>query len=255
MGDPRPDYVQSLERGLAVLCAFSREEPELTLSDVGRRTNLSRATARRLLLTLLTLGYVATDGRVFKLRPRVLNLGYAYLSSLAVAELALPTMEDLSRRLKESSSAAVLDGTEIVYVARVAVNRIMSISLAVGSRLPAHATSMGRVLLSGLRPAELDEYFKRATLKRFTDRTVVDEQQLRGILDEVRERGWVLLDQELEDGVRSVAAPLCDATGRPVAAMNVSAHAGRVDRQRMLDEFVPALLEGAATVSGALRAR
>ena len=132
MGEPRPDYVQSLERGLAVLRAFSSAEPELTLSDVARRTALSRATARRLLLTLLELGYVATDGRVFKLRPRVLDLGYAYLSSLAVADLAVPTMEDLSRRFRESSSAAVLDGTEIVYVARVAVNRIMSISLAVG---------------------------------------------------------------------------------------------------------------------------
>ncbi|HEY8756670.1 MAG TPA: IclR family transcriptional regulator C-terminal domain-containing protein [Candidatus Dormibacteraeota bacterium] len=255
MGEPRPDYVQSLERGLAVLRSFSREEPELTLSDVARRTNLSRATARRLLLTLLELGYVATDGRMFQLRPKVLDLGYAYLSSLAVAELAMPIMEDLSRVLKESSSAAVLDGTEIVYVARVAVNRIMSISLAVGSRLPAHATSMGRILLSGLPPDELDEYFERATLARLTDRTVVDEKRLRGILDEARERGWVLLDQELEDGVRSVAAPLCDGRGRAVAAMNVSAHAGRVDRQRMLDEFVPALVEGAAMVSRAISAR
>lgn len=255
MGEARPDYVQSLERGLSVLCAFSREEPELTLSDVARRTNLSRATARRLLLTLLKLGYVSTDGRLFTLRPRVLDLGYAYLSTLAVAELALPTMEELSRRLNESSSVAILDGTEIVYVARVAVNRIMSISLAVGSRLPAHASSMGRVLLSGLSPGQLNEYFKRATLVRLTDRTVGDEEELRGILDDVRERGWVLLDQELEDGVRSVAAPLCDASGRPVAAMNVSSHAGRTSLERMIEEFVPALLTGAANVSAALRAR
>jgi IclR family pca regulon transcriptional regulator len=255
MPEPRPDYVQSLERGLAVLTSFSGETPALTLSDVARRTGLTRATARRLLLTLEELGYVGSDGRLFRLRPKTLCIGYAYLSSLPVAEIAVPYMEELSNALHESSSAAILDGEDIVYIARVPAKRIMSVGLAVGSRLPAHATSMGRVLLSALEPAELDAFLGTATLTPMTQRTVTDPCRLREILDQTRRRGWALVDQELEDGVRSIAAPIRDGSARPVAALNCSAHAGRVTLERLVAEFVPRLLDAAGRISAALGAR
>lgn len=255
MAEARPDYVQSLERGLRVLTTFSAEAPELSLSDVARRTGLKRATSRRILLTLEELGYVASNGRRFSLRPRALDVGYAYLSTMPVAEIAIPFMEELSRHFNESSSVAVLDGTDIVYIARVQANRIMSINLAVGSRLPAYATSMGRVLLAWLTPVELDAYFATARLATLTERTVAREERLREILAEVRARGWALTDQELEDGVRSVAAPLLARDRRAVAAMNMSTHAGRVSLARLRDEFVPRLLEAAEGVSRALRSR
>jgi IclR family transcriptional regulator, pca regulon regulatory protein len=255
MPEARPDYVQSLERGLAVLTSFSGETPALTLSDVARRTGLTRATARRLLLTLEELGYVGSDGRLFRLRPKTLCIGYAYLSSLPVAEIAVPYMEELSTALHESSSAAILDGEDIVYIARVPAKRIMSVGLAVGSRLPAHATSMGRVLLAALEPARLDAFLDTATLAPITDRTVTDPCRLREILDQTRRRGWALVDQELEDGVRSIAAPLRDGSARPVAALNCSAHAGRVTLERLAAEFVPRLLDAAERISAALGAR
>ena len=255
MQDARPDYVQSLERGLAVLTSFSGDAPALTLSDVARRTGLTRATARRLLLTLEELGYVGSDGRLFRLRPKTLDIGYAYLSSLPVAEIAVPSMEELSTALHESSSAAILDGEDIVYIARVPAKRILSIGLAVGSRLPAHATSMGRVLLAALPAPDLDSLLATATLTPLTERTETDPCRLRRILDKVRCRGWALVDQELEDGVRSIAAPLRDGGGRAVAALNVSTHAGRVTRERLVAEFVPRLLDATARISGALGAR
>lgn len=251
----RPDFVQSLERGLAVITAFSADVPAQTLSEVARRTGLTRATARRLLLTLEKLGFVAKSGGRFRLLARVLDLGYAYLSALPVAELALPPMEDLSRTLHESSSAAVLDGLDVVYVARVPANRIMSIRLAVGARLPAYPTSMGRVLLADLTPEALDGYFTDVDLRPLTERTVVDETRLRELLAEVRMRGWAMVDQELEDGVRSIAAPLRDSTGRAVAALNVSTHAGRVNRERLIEEFLPALLGASRMISQALGSR
>jgi IclR family pca regulon transcriptional regulator len=253
--EQRSDHVQSLERGLAVLTAFSADAPEMTLSDVARRTGLTRATARRLLLTLQGLGYVGTDGRLFRLRPRVLDIGYAYLSSLPVPEVALPYMEDLSADLHESSSVAVLDGADIVYVARVPAKRIMSIVLAVGSRLPAHATSLGRVLLADLDAVALDRYLATAELAPLTERTVVDPDRLRAVLRRVASQGWAMIDQELEHGVRSVAAPLRDRRGSAVAAINVSAHAGRVSAERMREDFVPRLVEAAEAISAALRAR
>ncbi len=255
MPEARPDYVQSLERGLAVLTSFSGEAPALTLSDVARRTGLTRATARRLLLTLEELGYVGSDGRLFRLRPKTLCIGYAYLSSLPVAEIAVPYMEELSTTLHESSSAAILDGEDIVYIARVPAKRIMSVGLAGGTRLPAHAASMGRVLLAALGPAELDAFLGTATLTAITERTVTGPCRLRQILEQTQRRGWALVDQELEDGVRSIAAPLRDGSARPVAALNCSAHAGRVTLERLVAEFVPRLLDAAGRISAALGAR
>ena len=209
------DFVQSLERGLAVLRAFSQDHPALTLSEVARLTGLTRATARRLLLTFAALGYVTADGRRFELTPKVLDLGYAYLSSVGIGQIAEPFMEALSQQVHESVSVAVLDGDEIVYVARVPTKRIMTISLALGSRLPAAATSLGRALLADLPPAELDAFLARVELAPRTDRTITDPDELRATLDDVRRQGWVLLDQELEDGVRSVATALRDRRAAP----------------------------------------
>jgi len=251
----RLEHVQSLERGLAVLTTFTHDLPELTLSEVARRTGLARATARRLLLTLERLGYVGSDGRYFTLRARALDIGYAYLSSLPVADIALPYMEELSGRLNESSSSAVLDGEDIVYVARVPARRIMSINLAVGTRLPAYATSMGRVLLASLTPGALDAYFARAPFKVLTVRTVAEEGPLRDILARIRIDGWALVDRELEAGVRSVAVPLLDRKGVAAAAMNLSAHAGRVSLEQLREQYLPLLLEAARQISRALSTR
>ena len=249
------EFVQSLERGLAVIQTFSRERPWMTLAEVARGTDLTRATARRLLFTLCALGYAAHDGKRFTLTARVLDLGYAYLSSLDLTEIAQVEMEALVERTHESSSSAVLDGSEIVYVVRVPTKRIMTISLGLGSRLPAYAASMGRVLLAELAPEALDDYLATAKLKPLTERTITHPDALRAVLDKVRRQGWALVDQELEEGIRSVAAPLRDRRGRAVAALNVSSHAGRVDLATLRGEFLPAVVETAARISERLARR
>jgi IclR family transcriptional regulator, pca regulon regulatory protein len=249
------EFIQSLERGLAVLRVFGADAPSLTLSDAARRAGLTRATARRVLHTLTTLGYVAFDGKYFELTPRVLDIGYAYLSSLHLSDLAQPAMEALSERVNESVSAAVLDGDEIVYVARVPTTRILTISLGLGSRLPAHCTSLGRVLLAGLPIDAFDEYAARIDLQARTERTITDRAQFCQMISDVRERGYALLDQELEDGVRSVAAPLRDRQGRVVAALNVGTQASRTTLARLRNEIVPELLTAAKAINGLLAKR
>jgi IclR family pca regulon transcriptional regulator len=244
-----PDFVQSLARGLSVITAFSRERPSMTLTEVAQATGLTRAAARRFLLTLHRLGYMYMNEREFSLSPRTLELGYAYLSTTPFWELATPHMETLVDRLHESCSVSVLDGDEVVYVARVPTKRIMTIALAVGSRLPAYATSMGRVLLAGLPPDEFDSYRKRVTLKPLAPRTVTNRDTLRELVDETRLQGWALVDQELEQGVRSVAAPLCDGKGAVIGAINVSAHAARTTLDQLRREFLPVLLDTAAAIS------
>jgi IclR family pca regulon transcriptional regulator len=248
------DYVQSLERGLAVIRAFDAEHPELGLSDVARATGLPRAAARRFLLTLVELGYVRADAGRFSLRPRVLELGYAYLSGLGLPEVAQPHMESLVARVNESCSMSVLDDTDIVYVVRVPTRRIMAITLAVGTRLPAYATSMGRVLLAALPPDELDERLERIAIRPLTAKTVADVAELRSRLDRVREQRWAAVDQELEEGVRSAAAPVRDASGRVVAALNVSAHASRTSMQALRRDILPLLQETATAIETELRA-
>ena len=249
------DFVQSLERGLAVIQAFSATRPRLTLSDVARETGLTRAAARRFLLTLQQLGFVDSDDREFFLTPRILQLGYAYLSSTPFWDLAQAHIEELVDRLHESSSISVLDRDEIVYVARVPTKRIMTISLAVGSRLPAFATSMGRVMLADLPDAQIDAYLARAELTPLTSRTVTDPVALRALLLEVREQGWALVDQELEDGVRSIAAALRGADGRALGALNVSAHATRTNLDALRRQFLPALLETTERINADLSRR
>ena len=245
--------MQSLERGLSVIRAFDAEHRELGLSEVARATGLTRAAARRFLLTLVELGYVHFDGSRFSLRPRVLELGFAYLSSLTLPEVAEPHMEALVAKINESSSISVLDDTDIVYVARVPTRRIMSITLAVGSRLPAYATSMGRVLLAALPAAECEKRLARIEVRPLTPRTVKDHDALRAVLDQVRREGCAVTDQELEQGLRSAAVPLHDASGTVVAALNVSVHASRATMAELRARFLPPLREAAAAIDAELR--
>jgi IclR family pca regulon transcriptional regulator len=245
--------VQSLERGLSVIRAFDGEHRELGLSEVARATGLTRAAARRFLLTLVSLGYMHFDGGRFSLRPRVLELGFAYLSSLSLPEFAEPHMEALVAQLNESSSISVLDDTDVVYVARVPTRRIMSITLAVGTRLPAYATSMGRVLLAALPDAELEERLARIDVRPLTPRTVKDHDALRKVLDQVRRQGWAVVDQELEQGLRSAAVPIHDASGAVVAALNVSVHASRASMAELRGRFLPPARAAAEAIDAELR--
>ena len=254
-GARRTDFVQSLDRGLAVIRCFSSEHPSLTLSEVAERTGLTRAAARRFLLTLQELGYVGSSGRQFSLRPRVLALGYAYLSSFSVAQIAQPHLEDLAEELHESCSVSVLDGDDLVYVARASANRIMTIALTVGTRLPPYPTSMGRVLLAYLPERELNAHLSRTTLRKLTDHTVADEQELRALLATVRTQGWAAVDQELEAGVRSIAVPIRDGSRKVVAAINASAHAARVPMRTLEKQFLPRLLDCARQIDSELATR
>jgi len=251
VNDRGDHFVQSLERGLAVIRAFGSDDPELTLSDVARRTGLTRAAARRFLLTLADLGYVRFDGRLFALTPRVLDLGYAYLSSLSLPEVAEPHLERLAAEVHESSSVSVLDGDEIVYVGRVPTSRIMRVAINVGTRFPAYATSMGRVLLAALEPDELDAYLARAEIRPLTARTIATPEALRAELDRVRAQGWALVDQELEEGLRSIAVPVRNGS-RVVAAVNVSAHASRASKDTVRKVLLPPLLRTAAHIEADL---
>jgi len=247
------DFVQSLERGLAVIRAFDAEHRELALSEVARLTGLTRAAARRFLLTLVKLGYVNLSQGRFSLRPRVLELGYAYLSSLTLPEVALPHMEQLVAKVNESCSISVLDDIDVVYVARVPTRRIMSITLAVGTRLPAFVTSMGRVLLAGLPDEELEERLARIEVTPLTSRTVADKDELRTILAGVRRQGYAATDQELEEGLRSLAVPLRSSSGAVTAALNVSVHASRASMAALRREFLPLARRTAAAIEEDLR--
>ena len=252
---PRPgdSYVQSFARGLDVIRTFSATAPQQTLTEVAARASLTRAGARRILLTLQTLGYVESDGRMFRLTPRILDLGFAYLSSMPIWNLAEPVMEQLVAEVRESSSAAVLDGTDIVYVLRVPTHKIMKNSLGVGSRLPAYCTSMGRMLLASLPDAELRSRLAASALEARTRHTVTDPEILRTRIQQVGRQGWCLVNQELEEGLISVAAPVSDRTGRMVAAINISGQANRTSARVMQDTILPALRAAAALISSLLQ--
>jgi IclR family pca regulon transcriptional regulator len=225
---PRGDYfVQSLERGFAVIKAFSAQEPELTLSDIARRTGMTRAAARRFLLTLVDLGYVAVADRRFRLRPAVLELGFTYLSVLSLPELAIPYLTTLSEEVHETTSMATLDLPDVVYVARVGGRRVMASGIAVGTRIPAYVSAHGRVLLAGLSDDRLDAYLAATRLTPRTARTITDPAVLRERVLAAREQGWALIDQELEESVTSLAVPVHGPTGEVLASLNVGTHSSR----------------------------
>lgn len=238
--------MKSLDRTLAVIRSFDAEHQAMTLSEVARRADITRAAARRILLSLADLGYAEHVGALFRLRPRVLELGFAYLDSMGLAHRGQRALEALTAVIAEPCSMSVLDDTEIVYVARSVVSRLVTVSVGVGTRLPAYATAMGRVLLAGLEPAALDAYFKRAKFQRFTAKTIVEPARLRRVLAEVRARGWAYVRDELEIGMEAVAVPVADAGGRVVAA--ISAYTARVSQETAIRSFVPKLRDTAREI-------
>jgi len=237
------DFVASLEKGLAVIEAFDANQQRLTLSDVAKLTGITRAAARRYLRTLTKLNYADFDGRYFSLSPRILRLGYAYLSSTSFATRLQPFLERISEQTGESSSAAVLDGDEIVYIARSATRRIMSISLGVGSRLPAYCTSLGRAILAYQSPGELEDYLQRVRLEARTPKTITQRAELLAALAAARAQGYAMVSEELEFGLHSIAVPLIQKDGKVSIALNVSAQVARVSEAEMKEQFLPALRE------------
>lgn len=250
---PSDSYLQSFARGLAVIRSFNASAPAQTMAEVAETTGLTRAGARRILHTLQTLGYVELEGRHFRLTAKVLDLGFAYLSSLPLWNLAEPHMEDLVQVVQESSSVAVLEGAEIVYVLRVPTSKIMTISLGVGSRLPAYCTSMGRVLLAALPDEEVLVRLRRSALVPNTPRTVTEIDDLMRIIAEVRQQGYALVDEELERGLISIAVPLRGQNDKVIAAINVSCHARRGTAHRIRTEFLPPMRAAADAIGRKLR--
>ncbi len=251
---PGDSFVQAFARGLRVIQAFDGRARELTLTEVADAAGLTRAGARRILLTLEHLGYVKLDGRAFSLTARILSLGYPYLTSLPFWNFAEPVMESLVQQVHESCSAAVLDDREIVYVLRVPTQKIMAINLSIGSRLPAYCTSMGRVLLAGLDAAEAHDVLRRSNLAALTSRTETRITRLRAVVDDTRAQGWALVDQELEEGLISLAVPIVGASGRTIAAMNIGGQANRTPAAEMKRRFLGPLQSAAARISTLLAA-
>ncbi|WP_296951368.1 IclR family transcriptional regulator C-terminal domain-containing protein [uncultured Massilia sp.] len=244
-----PSFMTSLARGLAVVRAFSDSRKPQTIAQISQKTGIPRAAVRRCLYTLQQLGYVGAELNNFSLRPKVLTLGYSYLSSTPLTVSSQPCLNAITRELGESSSLAVLDDDEVLYVARSAASRVMSVALNTGSRLPAYCTSLGRVMLAHLPAAELDAYLARVKLRPMTEHTVVGQKRLREILAGVRQDGYAINNEELELGLRSIAVPVRGASGQVLASLNVGAQAARVSVDRMKQEFLPVLLRGAQELS------
>jgi len=241
------DFVQSLERGLAIIRVFDAEHPSMTVSEIAQTTGLTRAATRRFLLTLTELGYVDGKNNRFELTPRVLELGYSYLSALSFPDIALPRLEKLVAETAEASEGSILDRGDIVYVVRVPGPALMTISVNVGARRPAHATAMGRVMLADLPPLAIEEYLRRNELTPILPRTITDPAQFRQELKKIRDQGYALVNQELEEGLVAVAVPVRDRMGRARAAINLSTHVGRKSVGDMHD-LVPLVQQAAADI-------
>ena len=244
-----PSFMTSLARGLAVVRAFSDQRRSLTIAQISHKTGIPRAAVRRCLYTLKRLGYADSEANNFFLKPKILSLGYSYLSSTPLTVSAQPCLNGISRALNESCSLAVLDNEEVLYVARSATSRVMSIALNTGSRLPAYCTSLGRILLASQSDEALQQYFDTVKLRAYTERTVISVARLREILSEVRVSGYSVVEEELEVGLRSIAVPVRGASGVVHASLNIGAQATRVSTRQMEDEFLPALLKGAQELS------
>jgi len=247
-----PDFVLSLARGLAVIEGFQDRPDGVTVGDVAAWTGLSRASVRRLLITLERLGYASHNGPVYRLTSRALRLGFSFLSSNSLATLALPVLQEISAVIHESSSLSMLEGDEIVYLARSATQRVMSVGLSVGSRLPAYCTSMGRVMLANLTKAEIAAYLGRVELQARTPKSIVKKKAFAAELERVRQQGYALVDEELELGLRSLAVPVRSRSGKVVASINTGVQAARSTAHEMVKRFLPVLREGAERLSIAL---
>jgi len=240
-----PDFVLSLARGLRVIEAFEAHPTGLTVSDAAVRTDLSRAAVRRLLMTLEMLGYAESDGHVYRLKPRILRLGYSYLSSSSLAETAQPILQHVAEALREAVALGVLEGEEVVYVAHYGVRRVMSVGVSVGTRLPAYCTSGGRVLLAAMPEAEFRQYLERTTLRPLTSKTVTEKAAFAAMIGKVRLEGYALVDEELEPGLRSMAVPVRSRQNTVVASMNTGVQAAHLSCAEMTDRILPALRKGA----------
>ena len=244
-----PDFVEALARGLDVLACFDDRHPRMSLTEIADSTGLARPTARRLLLTLAELGFVRLDEGRFTLTPKVLTLGMAYVGSLGLWEMAQPHLEALVAQTGESSSMAQLDGSDIVYVARVSVPKIITLRVVIGTRFPALQTSQGKVLLAALDPAALAATLAEPSRSGLPPIPAPDANALEDELRTVRARGWALADEELAPGIRSVAVPVRDGCGEVQAAMNVTVHAAETSRATLIDEYLPRLIRAASEVS------
>ncbi|KPY61042.1 Beta-ketoadipate pathway transcriptional regulator PcaR [Pseudomonas amygdali pv. sesami] len=245
-----PDFMTSLARGLAVIHAFQERKRHLTIAQISHRTEIPRAAVRRCLHTLIKLGYATTDGRTYSLLPKVLTLGHAYLSSTPLATSSQPYLDRMSDQLHEACNMATLEGDDILYIARSATTqRLISVDLSVGGRLPAYCTSMGRILLAALDDVSLHEYLDHVDLQPKTSRTIRTPEALLECLQLVRQQGWCIVDQELEQGLRSIAVPVYDASGQVLAALNVSTSAGRVARSELEQRFLPIMLDASRDLS------
>lgn len=247
------DIIQGLVKGLSVIECFDDQHVRMSITDVANRTGLERATARRCLLTLAHLGYASYDGKFFELTPRVLNLGHSYLAGTPLPRLIQPFLEELSAATSESTSAAVLDGTEILYVARASTRRVMSINLAPGARLPAYCTSMGRTLLAALPADEAAAILERSQLVAYTERTKADMASITTELAVIAAQGFAVIDQELELGLCSIAVPLTNSSGQVVAAINIGAQTARAQVSRMIAHFLPRMRKVQSDVRALLR--
>jgi len=246
---PRRESMGGLAKGLAVIRAFTRDHAALNLSEIARAAAMPAATARRCLLTLEELGYVTRNGREFVLRPKVLQLGAAYLESMNIEHLTKTHLEELARNTADSAALCVLDGTEIVYVARASVRTLLRLEAHVGSRFPSHATSTGRVLLAGLSPESLEEYFRTAELAPLTDRTVTNPVKLRQLIEDCRRTGYSTIEDELAYGVVALAVPVLDQRGRVVAALNSSSHSRKISKARLVRERLAMLQQVSRQIS------
>ena len=244
--------MNGLAKGLAVIRAFTRDHAALSLSDIARSAGIPAATARRCLLTLEELGYVTRNGRNFLLRPKVLQLGAAYLESMNIEQLTKTHLEELARNTSDSAALCVLDGTEVVYVARTSVRTLVRLEAHIGSRFPAHATTTGRVLLAGLGADRLQRYFATATLDALTEQTVTDPTKLKGLIDECRRSGYSAVADELAYGVIAVAVPVFDQRGRVVAALNSSSHSRKITRAKLVRERLGMLQQVSRQISADL---
>jgi len=248
------DFVTSLARGLNVIQAFDKDHGQLTLTQVAARTELNRATARRFLFTLHALGYVESDGKLFWLSPKILELGYAYLASQPIVDTVQPFIERVSNETGESCSVSVLDGQDVVYIARYLAHHIMSVTLNVGTRLPAYATSMGRILLAAKSDEEIDKLLAKSQLKRFTEFTLVDCDQFKQEISAIRNQGYAIVNQELELGLRSIAIPIQNQRGQTIAAINVGTQAARIEEAELIERILPSLQRAAADIKEVLPA-
>ncbi|MEO0318437.1 MAG: hypothetical protein RL404_2114 [Pseudomonadota bacterium] len=244
-----PSFMTSLARGLAVVKAFSDQRRAMTIAQISHKTGIPRAAVRRCLYTLKQLGYADSEANNFFLKPKILTLGYSYLSSTPLTVSAQPCLNQLSRTLNESCSLAVLEDNEVLYISRSQTSRVLSVALNAGSRLPAYCTSLGRVLLAGLSEPALDQYLAKVKLVAYTDRTVVNEARLREIIAETRQRGFAIVEEELEIGLRSIAVPVRGASGATMAALNIGAQATRVSRAQLEQTVLPNLLTAASELS------